>query len=154
MSFTPITHAKTPSSTLLLLLLLRARLLLRDRCASPRLLLFDRLDDDLCLDEERFLELLRLERLALIFLCIMARRLRRLVKRIPRNMKRLPMRHNVPRAYFALLATLKLAIVCPADAMVLIFPEEALEIRSLFWQREESSALHALLEETRAPAAE
>jgi len=76
------------------------------------------------------------------------------VKRIPRNMKRLPMRHNVPRAYLALLATLKLAMVCPAEEMVPIFPEEASLMRSVSWHIAESRLEHALLDETRAPAAE
>ena len=173
------THAKTPSSTFFSEEELSLRelslslsslgfleddradlLLLLDRLASPslpllvRLLLFDRLLDDLCLDEERFLDELRLERLALILRCIMARRLRRFVNRIPKNMNRLPMRHNVPRAYLALFATLKLAMVCPAEEKVLILPPEASEIRLVSEHREWSNAEHDLLEDMRAPAAE
>ena len=104
-------HAKTPPSPSRLLEV-RTRLL--DRLASAPLLR-DRLDDDLCRDDElRPFELLRLARSrfeARIFLCIIARRLRRFVKRIPRNINKLPMRHNVPSAYLALFATLKLAMV-------------------------------------------
>eukprot|EP00585_Thalassiosira_rotula_P015058 CAMPEP_0196168524 /NCGR_PEP_ID=MMETSP0911-20130528/3259_1 /TAXON_ID=49265 /ORGANISM="Thalassiosira rotula, Strain GSO102" /LENGTH=137 /DNA_ID=CAMNT_0041434531 /DNA_START=148 /DNA_END=559 /DNA_ORIENTATION=+ len=40
---------------------------------------------------------------------------------------------NVPRAYLALFATLKLAMVCPAEDMVLILPEEEELMRSLSW---------------------
>jgi len=132
----------------------RGRLLLLDLLlVSPRLLLFDRLEDDLCLEDERF-ELLRLARLALIFLCIMARLLRRLVKRIPRNMKRLPMRQRVPSAYLALFATLKLAMLRPAEEMELSLPDEAEAMRSVSWQWGLSRFEHVVLEAMRAPAAE
>jgi hypothetical protein len=130
------------------------RLLLLDRLESPGVLLFDRLEEDSTapLDVERF-ELDRLERLALIFLCIMARLLRRFVKRIPRNMKTLPIRHNEPRRYFALLAMSKLMKVCPAEERVLtVFPWRAM--RSVFWHKLLSSAEHDLLPATRAPAVE
>ena len=130
------------------------RLLLLDRLDSAGVLLFDRLEDDSTapLDVERF-ELDRLERLALIFLCIMARLLRRFVKRIPRNMKRLPIRHNEPKRYFALLAMSKLAKVCPAEERVPIdFPVRVM--RSVLWHRVLSSAVHDLLPVTRAPAVE
>ena len=110
---------------------------------SLLLLLFDRLLDDLCLDDDRFLDPLRLERrLALILRCIMARLLRRLVKRIPRNMNRLPMRHNVPRAYLALFATLKLIIDRPAAVTELILPPVASEIASVDVHTELSKLLH------------
>merc|ERR1719253_380712 len=100
------------------------------------------------------MELLRLERLALIFRCIMARRLRRLVKRMPRNMNKLPMRQRVPRAYLALLATLKLAMVWPAEETAFIPLPDASDMRSVSWHRVVSRAEHDLLEETRAPAGE
>ena len=130
----------------------RARLLLLDRLESPGVLLFDRLEDSTPLDEERF-ELDRLARLALIFLCIMARLLRRFVNRIPRNMKTLPTRHNEPRRYLALLATLKLTKECPAEAREPIdFAWRVM--RSVFWHMTLSSEVHDLLPLTRAPAVE
>ena len=130
----------------------RARLLLLDRLVSPGVLLFDRLEDSAPLDSERF-ELDRLERLALIFLCIMARLLRRFVNRIPRNMKKLPMRHNDPRRYFALVATLKLEKACPVDEAMPIDFDVAV-MRSVFWHMGLSIAVHDLLPLTRAPAVE
>jgi hypothetical protein len=130
----------------------RAWLLLLDRLESPGVLLFDRLEDSTPLDSER-LELDRLERLALIFLYIMARLLRRFVNRIPRNMKKLPMRHNEPRRYFALLATLKLAKACPVDEAMPIDFDVAV-MRSVFWHMGVSTAVHDLLPLMRAPAVE
>ena len=119
-------HANTASSTFFLLEVdrtfsddERARLLLlpSDRLRpsdSPRPLLFDLDWESLPMEDGR-LELDRLERLALIFRCIMARLFRRFVNRIPRNIKRLPTRHNEPSVYLARLAKLKLAKVCPAE---------------------------------------
>lgn len=185
-----VSHAKTPSSALLLeddsaiLLLLEDRpegsrsprpedsvnplllrlLLLLDRCSpsSPRLrrsdgslvLLFALLADeeDLCReDEERTLDELRRERLALIFLCIMARRLRRLVNSMPRNMNRLPMRQSIPRVYLALLATLKLVKEWEAEEMEFIRLPKLL-IRDVLVQMGLSRAVHDLLEAIKAPA--
>jgi hypothetical protein len=130
----------------------RARLLLFDRLESPGVLLFDRLDDSTPLDVERF-ELDRLARLALIFLCIMARLLRRFVNRIPRNIMTLPTRHNEPRRYLALLATLKFMKECPVEAREPV-DFAWLVMRSVFWHMALSSAVHDLLPLMRAPAVE
>lgn len=88
-----------------------------------------------------------------IFRCIIARLFRRLVKRIPRNMNRLPTRQSDPRAYFALLATLNFETALETDAMVWLV-EDAWSMRSLFWQTVESSSVQDLLAEISAPAAE
>jgi len=68
-------------------------------------------------------------------------------------MKRLPIRHNEPRRYFALLAMSKLAKVCPAEERVPIDFDPRV-MRSVFWHRALSSAVHDLLPATRAPAVE
>ena len=119
-------------------------------------LLFDRLTDPEDLyrdDDDRTLEELRRERLALIFRCIIARRLRRLVNSMPRNMNRLPIRQSMPRVYFALLATLKLAREWDAELMPFIRLPKLL-IRELLVQMGLSSAEHDLLAAMRAPAVE
>jgi hypothetical protein len=116
-------------------------------------LLADLLDEDFPREDEERL-LLRFARLALIFLCIMARLFRRFVKRIPRNMNKLPIRHNVPRAYLALLATLMLAIPWAAEEIALKLPLLAIVIRLFSGQRESSVDEHVALSLMSAPARE
>lgn len=68
-------------------------------------------------------------------------------------MKKLPMRHNEPRRYFALVATLKLAKACPVEEAMPIDFDVAV-MRSVLWHMGLSSAVHDLLPPTRAPAVE
>lgn len=72
---------------------------------------------------------------------------------MPRNMNRLPIRQRMPRVYFALLATLKLAREWDAELMPFIRLPKLL-IRELLVQMGLSSAEHDLLAAMRAPAVE
>ena len=100
-----ILHVNTPPSSFFVVL---ALLLLLELLVLAPLLLLELRPFELLL---RF----ALSRFAAFnFRCIMARRLRRLVNRIPRNMNREPTRQSVPIAYFALLAIFKLVIVWEA----------------------------------------